>query len=443
MKKLVKLYFVFVASLLAQNATAQVTLNADGPGNTYELINNVLAPGYDAVEHPECNHASFGRHIAEVFDAALNKYVFEFYAHKLEDNDRCLNTDRQRVEIKTYDQSPANLKGTVGETVTYKWKFKIPTGFQPSTSFTHIHQIKPVNGDDGNPIFTITLRKGNPNKLEVNHYDATLPNNVLTKLVTVNMSSFENTWVEATETFKVGANGTYSMVIKKVSDNTVLVNYSNPNIVTIRPDNDFIRPKWGIYRSLNALADLRDEALRFADISIAEGSIVPVELYQFDAKNTQKTILLTWKTESERDNDFFNIEHSTNGKDFKNIGQVKGNGTTVTPYSYSFEHKDPSVSTHYYRLKQVDFNGLFTYSPIRSVVFGKALLNIKTTLVQNVLDIEMAERTVTTLSIFNTSGQQVLTQKGQGIMSINITFLPVGTYIIRTAMGEEGRFVKQ
>jgi hypothetical protein len=40
--------------------------------------------------------------------------------------------------------------------------------------------------------------------------------------------------------------------------------------MTIRPDNDFIRPKWGIYRSLKKAQDLRDEAVRFNDFSIQE-----------------------------------------------------------------------------------------------------------------------------------------------------------------------------
>ena len=47
---------------------SQVVLEADGPGNTYELISSVLAPGGDAVENPECIHPEFGRHIAEVWD---------------------------------------------------------------------------------------------------------------------------------------------------------------------------------------------------------------------------------------------------------------------------------------------------------------------------------------------------------------------------------------
>ena len=48
------------------------------------------------------------------------------------------------------------------------------------------------------------------------------------------------------------------------------MSYSNPNIATISPDNTFIRPKWGIYRSLNDVGNLRDETVRFSDFSIVE-----------------------------------------------------------------------------------------------------------------------------------------------------------------------------
>ncbi len=242
---------------------AQTVLEADGPGGTYELINSVLAPGADVVEHPECVHPQFGRHIAEVWDAELNRYVFEFYSHVAQDNDRCINFDRQRVEIKTYDRSPANLVGLRGETITYTWKFRLPAGFKPSSSFTHIHQIKAVGGDDGNPLITLTPRKGTPNKLELIH------NNV-TKAAVVNLSLFEGVWVECTETITVGATGSYALTITRVADGTTLLSYAKSGIMTIRPDNTFIRPKWGIYRSLDHPADLRDEAVRFAGFSIRE-----------------------------------------------------------------------------------------------------------------------------------------------------------------------------
>jgi hypothetical protein len=273
-----KIILVTLVSGTSLLSFSQVVLEANGPGETYELINSVLAPGYNVVENPECIHPEFGRHISELWDAELNQYVFEFYIHVNPDNDRCIMFDRQRMEIKTYDQSPENLKGITGETIVYKWKFRLPVGFQPSSSFTHIHQIKAVGGNDSDPIFTLTPRKGSPNKLELIH-------NNLTKPVIVDLTPFIGNWVEATERIKVDSlDGTYSITIKKVSDGAILLSYTNNNLMTIRSDNTFIRPKWGIYRSLDHPTDLRDEAVRFAGFSIFEESVTSVQDNPFKEK---------------------------------------------------------------------------------------------------------------------------------------------------------------
>ena len=73
-----------------------------------------------------------------------------------------------------------------------------------------------------------------------------------------------------TETIKYGTSGIYAIEIKKVSDNTVLFSYSNNAIINWRPNASFVRPKWGIYRSLINAQDLRDEEVLFDDFSITE-----------------------------------------------------------------------------------------------------------------------------------------------------------------------------
>jgi len=247
-------------------------LVADGPGDTYELINSVL--GGDAAEDPDCAHPSFGRHIREEFDSALNKNVFVFTLHVSPDNDRCNgSTDRQRNEIKTYGPSPDSLKGGLNETVTYRWKFRLDAGFQPSLSFTHIHQIKAGDGNDGAPIITITPRAGNPEKLEIIHTGNTSSTS-LGKVKTVDLAPFKGTWVEVTEKLTYKTSGSYEIMIKRTSDGTTLLAYSNNNIDLWRDGTTFCRPKWGIYRSLNNISYLRDEEVKFADFCIAEGEAV-------------------------------------------------------------------------------------------------------------------------------------------------------------------------
>jgi len=163
MKFLLKLLILCVVNY----GYGQVELNADGAGNTYELITATFAPGHQPIEAPDCNHMGFGEHIDELFDNDLNTNVFRFHIHMTPDNDRCRNFDRQRNEIKTYDKSPDNLLGVENEKVVYKWKFKLEAGFQSSPNFTHLHQLKSVGGSlESMPMYTLTTRKGSPDKLQ-------------------------------------------------------------------------------------------------------------------------------------------------------------------------------------------------------------------------------------------------------------------------------------
>lgn len=244
-----------------------VELKADGPGDTYELIASVLAPDHNPIEAPDCSHDTFGEHIDEVFDIELNTNVFRFHIHTTPDDDRCINFDRQRNEIKSYDKSPENLLGIENEKVNYKWKFKLSAGFQSSPKFTHLHQLKSVGGTfSSHPMYTLTTRKGSPDKLQLRYGETDSSINLLE----AELAPFIDTWLEVTETIEYGINGTYDIEIKKVNDGTILFTYSNPSIKNWRPNADFVRPKWGIYRSVQYVEDLRDEEVLFADFSITE-----------------------------------------------------------------------------------------------------------------------------------------------------------------------------
>lgn len=278
-----KSFSFFYLLFIYINSYGQVLLKADGVGNTYNLINSVLAPGYNSIEVPDCNHGEFGDHIDEIFDSELNTTVFRFHIHTTPDNDRCKNFDRQRNEIKTYDKSPDNLLGTEDETIIYKWKFKLETGFQSSSNFTHLHQLKSVGGLlESIPMYTLTTRKGDPDQLELRYAET----NAQVTLLKKDISLFIGTWLQVTETIKYGVSGTYHIKIESISDNTTLLSYTNNSIINWREGADFVRPKWGIYRSLNNSQDLRDETLLFADFSIEEIDLLSV----IDSKKETFTI---------------------------------------------------------------------------------------------------------------------------------------------------------
>lgn len=280
-----KHFILFFGLIVSYSITAQVTLDANGPGNTYELINSVLAPtSGNVIEAPgitgsTCdNHSTYvgtdgNRHIDELFDSDLGINVFRFLLHVDEDIDRdkCNTTDRQRNEIKTYAPSPDNLKGTLGETVQYKWKFKIDANFQPSTSFTHLHQLKSVGADaaeESQPLITLTARKATEDRLELRY----APTTSQSTLTTANLSLLKGNWVEVVETVTYGetGNSNYNIIITNVDSGAEILNYSSSNLRMWKTNADFIRPKWGIYRSLNSASDLRDEEVLYANFSITE-----------------------------------------------------------------------------------------------------------------------------------------------------------------------------
>ena len=94
---------------------------------------------------------------------------------------------------------------------------------------------------------------------------------------------------------------------------------------------------------------------------------LPIELLNFTGKKTSSGVLLAWETRSEKDNDYFSVEYSPDAKSYKEIGKVKAAGTSNISQNYSFLHSTALNPSNYYRLKQVDFDGNFSYSNILEV----------------------------------------------------------------------------
>src|SRR5215475_4156634 len=254
--------------LCSIDSSAQVTVTADGPGNTYELLES---KGF-GLETPDCGHSV--RHVREIFDSALGKNVFAFDSHRDLDNDRCTNFDRQRMEVKTApgDANQDVLQHANGETAYYRWKFKLPSGFQASSNFTHIFQIKADAGSDaGAPLVTITPRAGSPDILQI-IWTPPSGQSGGGVMAQADLSLFRNVWVEAFVQYKSADSGNVNLSIKRLSDGATLVSWNSGTVDTWRDGNNFNRGKWGIYRSLNSIEQLRDETVLFADWCVSETS---------------------------------------------------------------------------------------------------------------------------------------------------------------------------
>ena len=257
-------------------ATGQpCALVPDGVSDTYAYMN---ARGYYQ-ECPDSSglHAkSHVKHITQVWDDSLARYVYRFDIHIDIDDDRGKPeiTDRQRNEIKTYAASPENMVAAEGQTHTYTWKFQIPKGFKATSKFCHLHQLKGYGGDDiGTPLITFVARlRSGKQYLELTHYG---PNGAsAVKLESALLDQFEGEWVMVEEKATYLHKGKYEVKIVRMRDDKTLLYYKTNNIDIWRDGATAIRPKWGIYRSFGAGGSIknqmRDESLLFTDFTIKE-----------------------------------------------------------------------------------------------------------------------------------------------------------------------------
>lgn len=267
--------------------------SADLVGKRYTDIHTYMRKfGWDYSEHPNSSTKDHNEvdHIETVFDATINQYVFRFISHASSalDGDRGSMNDRMRNEMKTQTTAAwYKLNGNWGESQILQWKFKIPKGYRPSTSFCHIHQLKAQEGDNGSPVITITLRGSNDGtnrRVQVIHSlgnDKSAGTKSLGTFVdNVKIEEFEDEWVQVNEEVTYNHHGKYHLVITRIRDGKVLIDNTQNDIDTWRKGAISIRNKFGIYRSYGGSGGkitngIKDETLDLADFVIYEKDTNP------------------------------------------------------------------------------------------------------------------------------------------------------------------------
>ena len=109
--------------------------------------------------------------------------------------------------------------------------------------------------------------------------------------------------------------------------------------------------------------------IAYDNINIS-ATALPIQLTQFTAEKLNRTAaLLSFATALEQNNDYFSIERSADGLRFNEIGRVQGAGNSLETREYSYTDNTPLRGINYYRLKQTDYDGKFTFSPVVSLNF--------------------------------------------------------------------------
>ena len=171
--------------------------------------------------------------------------------------------------------------------------------------------------------------------------------------------------------------------------------------------------------------------------------VVPVELTSFSGNVNNGSVVLNWTTETELNNQGFEVQRRNTEGQFVTIGSVQGNGTTTERIQYSYTDAGIETGNYYYRLKQIDFGGAYEYS---NEIFVDVIAPLAFALDQNypnpfnpstTINFSLAEPSFVKLAVYNLLGEEVKVLKNEYMNAgaFNVSFdaasLPSGMYLYK------------
>ncbi|NIJ52654.1 T9SS type A sorting domain-containing protein [Dyadobacter arcticus] len=184
--------------------------------------------------------------------------------------------------------------------------------------------------------------------------------------------------------------------------------------------------------SISNLEPTTNAGIQIAANIRADASL-PVTLINFQAQHDGEASKLTWETASEYQSDYFEVQHSSNGQDFREIGRVAAAGESTKTWSYTFSHdqRTRQAQADYYRLKCVDLDGSYMFSRIASVWNGKATETITAypNPTKNGFTLQAANRQQT-VNLYDGQGRLVYNSK-KVPEHVEMSHLPQGMYVLQ------------
>lgn len=227
---------------------------------------------------------------------------------------------------------------------------------------------------------------------------------------------FRITWTAATQTLTASVlNSAMTVTYGTIS--------STFNPITIFGTNT---PYFGFTGSTGGLSNQQSFCL--------PNVLLPVSLSSFDVTCDGGKSLLSWKTESERDNTYFTLERSCNGSDFTVMGTFAGHGTTSEPHAYTTDDPVQCGGVNYYRLSQTDNNGATTILGVRSVAACDRAHEVLVypNPATDELTLAWEGHAVTAAILYNAFGQPVvrreIPQSGETQVTMDVSSLASGIY---------------
>lgn len=247
----------------------------------------------------------------------------------------------------------------------------------------------------------------------------------------------------ATETFTEPVDGTSYPTLGTLGDATVVANLDNPTAGTTISYIDNLAElgteEYRIYAyrysddniNGNSFDLARGRAYNTTNfVTITLTTPLPIELLSFTGKSIGSSNLLEWKTTTEINNDYFTLERSSDATFFSELGTIQGAGNSNTSLHYQFTDNAPLEGVNYYRLKQTDFDGTYSYSNILALSNNSTNFTIWNS--SNTLFVKSdKENLSSSLKIYNLLGELVFEKVFEENTSIETSTFSSGIYLVK------------
>lgn len=191
------------------------------------------------------------------------------------------------------------------------------------------------------------------------------------------------------------------------------------------------------------------------NITVNAACLLPIELTRFEGDCFNRDVILTWQTASEKNNNVFNIERSSDALHFETIYSINGAGNSNTSHNYTYIDHDDFDGITYYRLTQVDFDGTISQSKIISVShFCDNKTQAEITIYPNPsyddasITIKLIEQSIVSFCVYNSIGQLMTSvspsnyEPGLEKIDFGVNNLAKGIYYIKATINDRDTVLK-
>lgn len=182
-------------------------------------------------------------------------------------------------------------------------------------------------------------------------------------------------------------------------------------------------------------------AIAINELTLSNGNVVlPLIWQSFTVSKQNNSAVLMWTTAQERNTKTFMVQQSIDGMNWNDLSSMPASGTKNTPSFYSYTHNKPSNGINYYRILQLDSDGKYTYSDIRSANFSieEAPFIVLGNLISNG-NVAIQVNVPTGISLFSVDGKLLFKKRlNVGLQNIDVSSFAKATYLLKA----EGTFQK-